>query len=538
MKKLVLGMATLLLTGVGYSQTYFSEDFESGLGNWTNVDSDGDGNKWNTYDVSSVYPAQANVATSASWNGDPLTPDNWMVSSAIDLSSATGAIKLRWKAWGQDPNYANESYSVYVGTANDIATFISNGANFNDNGTAMTGTPKTETIDISGFAGQTIYVAFRHHDVTDKFRLNIDDVKVFSPVANDLSLADITVDSQMLGNRTFTFKVTNEGVNTASNFDVEYTIAGNTQTKNVTGANVASGASYTFTASYNATAQGSVSVSANITTSDEDMSNNSKTKSFNFFPTVIQYQATDIHGNSFDLYNRLSQGQAIVLDFMASWCGPCQSSTPALSQFIENNGSGNGKVEALAISVEPTDNNSILAGLNWNGGYYAYPKFAYTASNDANFFHYADNHGFNTGYGIPFFVMICPNVNDPANSTIIKHDTGWGNGMFNAYQTALNSCPSATYAGISMDEKTTIEFAAYPNPASTELNIEFTLDTKNDVQISMLNTMGQVVSSQVMNSIVGDQMITLNVADLESGMYIVKIKTNNGESVKRVSVIK
>ena len=342
----------------------------------------------------------------------------------------------------------------------------------------------------------------------------------------------------MIGNRTFTFKVTNEGANTISNFDVEYSIAGNTQTKNVTGANLASGASYTFTASFNITTSGNTSVSANIITTDDDIINNSQSKSFNFLPLITQYQATDIHGNSFDLYNRLSQGQAIVLDFMASWCGPCQSSTPALSQFIENNGSGNGKVEALAISVEPTDNNSILAGLNWNGGYYAYPKFAYTASNDANFFHYADNHGFNTGYGIPFFVMICPNVNDPANSTIIKHDAGWVNGMFNAYQTALNSCPSATYAGISMDEKTTIEFAAYPNPASTELNIEFTLDTKNDVQISMLNTMGQVVSSQVMNSIVGDQMITLNVADLESGMYIVKIKTNNGESVKRVSVIK
>ena len=34
------------------------------------------------------------------------------------------------------------------------------------------------SVSLENFAGQTIYVAFRHHNCTDNFRLNIDDIHV------------------------------------------------------------------------------------------------------------------------------------------------------------------------------------------------------------------------------------------------------------------------------------------------------------------------------------------------------------------------
>src|SRR5690554_7606868 len=94
MNKILLGAALLFASGVS-AQTYFNDDFSTAItDNWTLVDSDGDGNNWGLFD--SQGP-QGQVATSASWNQAVLTPDNWMISNAIDLTSATGTILFTWK---------------------------------------------------------------------------------------------------------------------------------------------------------------------------------------------------------------------------------------------------------------------------------------------------------------------------------------------------------------------------------------------------------------------------------------------------------
>ena len=100
------------------AQTYFSEDFSGGLGQFTSTDADGDGFDWETVDYG-AGDGQGNVATSASWDGNtgPLTPDNWLISSAIDLSSATGTIMLEWVVMAQDQAWADENYSVYVASS-------------------------------------------------------------------------------------------------------------------------------------------------------------------------------------------------------------------------------------------------------------------------------------------------------------------------------------------------------------------------------------------------------------------------------------
>lgn len=528
MKKTILGLSLLLATGLS-AQTYFSDDFSGGLGNWTLSDEDGDGDNWSVFDSQSE---QGNVATSASWfNGQVLTPDNWMISSAIDLTSAASDVSLAFKVWGQDPAYANENYAVYVGTANDIAT-LSGGEVLNSTATANI---ETKTIDLSDYAGETVYVAFRHYNSSDVFRINLDDVKVFSPVADDLALKSIEVDKSMLGDRTFTIKFQNEGANAVTAFDFEYTIDGATQSESVTGVSLATGAVHSFNFNANVAAEGSKTVTATITTEDMDMGNNSMSETFNFFPSIIQYAQTDIHGNSFDLYDRLSKGQAIILDFMASWCQPCLQSTPALSELIQNNGSGNGSVEALAISVESTDNASVVSGLNWNGGFYEYPKFAYSAENNNSYYHYSVNHGLNEGY-IPFFVMICPNVEDPANSEIVKSDVGYGPGMFDAYQTALDQCPSATYLDV-IEFAEDFTFKTYPNPASSTVNVEFNLSTENNVSVSVVNMVGQTVASQDLGKVSGTQSTQLDVSSLEAGMYVVKVRTGNSEKTQMISVM-
>lgn len=532
MKKLLLFPATLFVAGSLMSQVYFEDDFSSGnLNNWTLSDEDGDNKNWEVINE---------VASSYSWDPDAqsaLTPDNWMVSNMIDLTGVTGSVTLEWKVSAQDQDWADENYSVYANNSDDINVMTTGGSEFTEViGTTTNGELVQRSVDLSAFAGSQVHIAFRHHNVSDMFRLNIDDVVVRTIPNNDLAVVDLSINPGLPGNRVITATVLNNGQTTATDFDLDWSFDGSNGTENITGASIALYDTYEVQIPVTANAGNNQTFTAEITTADDDMSNNLYSEGINVLPVVPQYVADDSYGNQFDLHAALSSGQAIVLDFMASWCGPCESSTPEISEFVENNGSGQENVEALAITVESADDATVLNGLNWNGGFYEYPKFPYTNSNNLQYYHYAINHDFNSGGSIPFFVMICPNTADPANSTIVKNDTGYGQGMFAAYQTALDACPSATAKVI--EEDLNLSLNVYPNPATDNLNIGFTLQNKSEATIELLNNLGQVVTTQALGSVTGEQSIELNVASLEAGMYIVKVRTANNEITRRVSVVK
>src|SRR5690554_1097427 len=246
MKKTLLGAALILATGVS-AQTYFEDDFSTAITNkWTLTDGDGDGSNWSRFDTQGP---QGNVATSASWSstGGALTPNNWMISNAIDLTSATGVTNLSWVVMAQDQAWPAENYSVYVNTSNNTADMIAGSAAFNEVMTATNSEYVSRFVDLSAYNGQTVYVAFRHHNVTDQFRINIDDVSVAKVPNNDLALTGLTVDNGMIGDRTFSIKVKNTGLNVVTSFAVAYTFDGGAAvTENVTGVNLAYGQSHTI----------------------------------------------------------------------------------------------------------------------------------------------------------------------------------------------------------------------------------------------------------------------------------------------------
>lgn len=70
----------------------------------------------------------------------------------------------------------------------------------------------------------------------------------------------------------------------------------------------------------------------------------------------------------------------------------------------------------------------------------------------------------------------------------------------------------------------------YPNPTSGDLYINATAMR----QITVYNAMGQMVYNQDVNA---DEMV-IDMSQLESGVYMVNIVTENGSSVKRVTVVK
>ena len=149
---------------------------------WLNIDADGDGYKWKEMAGAEYTHSGEKCASSSSYDNTagPLTPDNWLISPKLSFpDDHVGTLKF-WVA-PQDPNWPTEVYSVMVSTTNtDLASF---NPVFNEMIIASTWQQKTVQLP---YAGQDIYIAFRHHDVTDIFMMKLDDISVETAVSTDI----------------------------------------------------------------------------------------------------------------------------------------------------------------------------------------------------------------------------------------------------------------------------------------------------------------------------------------------------------------
>lgn len=102
---------------------------------------------------------------------------------------------------------------------------------------------------------------------------------------------------------------------------------------------------------------------------------------------------------------------------------------------------------------------------------------------------------------------------------------GRGFFMSNSQVTAINE-PSASSASISL--------SVYPNPASDNINVSFELSKTSNVFVSIVDLSGkQVFNSELYSLVEGRQNLPINVADLKSGTYLVFIKQNGRQDVKK-----
>ncbi len=144
---------------------------------WTILDADGDGYSWDplVFSTSEQAHTGSGCISSASYINGPgvLEPDNWLISPQIYLPQGNG-FTLSFFVGAVDQNYFAEHYGVYISTT---------GMNPSDftllqqyNVTTVDWTQKT--INLDSYAGQHVYIAFRHYEVTDMYWMKIDDVTI------------------------------------------------------------------------------------------------------------------------------------------------------------------------------------------------------------------------------------------------------------------------------------------------------------------------------------------------------------------------
>jgi hypothetical protein len=117
-------------------------------------------------------------------------------------------------------------------------------------------------------------------------------------------------------------------------------------------------------------------------------------------------------------------------------------------------------------------------------------------------------------------------------------------GFVNAFPTNLYDKPDfRLLAPTAVNELSQVlgnSFNVYPNPASDNANITFTLLANNKVSITVYDILGKVVTnlSQENNFEKGNNVVKLNTAELSSGIYFVAISVNNAKEVSKLIISK
>ena len=514
----------------------FTEGFESGMPEgWNVIDGNNDGWTWCltsaipstwTYYASLTldwYRSGTNAICSGSYiNGvGALTPNEYLVTSQMTL--VNGSTFSFWAA-ATDASYPADHFGVFVSdngtsdwtmvnewTLTAKKEAVNGGRESRDGEGAKLGTWYQYTVDLSAYAGQK-YISIRHFNCNDQYIMCVDDLELTAPSKNGNSLA-----------------AAGKGYGPAANANNEdgnwyyYDNGVNEDAIGLTG-----GGSFYWGVMFPA----------------GQYEGNQLTK-------VAMYDYSANTGNVL-----IYQGGATA---PATQIGTAAYTNTGSSDFVE-------VVFAEPITIDPTQNLWVVLN-NLNGDYVA----ACSANTgDANGRWISlDGSSWDdlAGYGLSYTWMIRAYVEQgggggggatttltPGKFNILVDYEIVGATSDTTYVYEAPDFEEHNYVVVYVDENyniscvvegvNDIDYAAenlgvdensvvnsiYPNPTSGDLYINATAMR----HISVYNTMGQLVYSQDMNA---DEVI-LNMAQFEDGVYMVNIITENGSSVKRVTVAK
>ena len=229
MKKLLLliiSTSCLIVLLAAQVMTFpFEEGFESTTfppAGWTMIDSDGDGYNWLRV-TAPEYPVHSGngavMSESYTLPFIELTPDNYLITPALILP--TGTSTLRWHVMTLVNWAPHETYSIMVSTTTHTVEAFT--PIFTETLTAANTVWSERLLNLTDFAGETVYIAFRHHNPVSEFAMFIDDIMVSIPLENDLEALSITGQLQPSQNAEsiYTVRVKNVGGVSAANFTVK-----------------------------------------------------------------------------------------------------------------------------------------------------------------------------------------------------------------------------------------------------------------------------------------------------------------------------
>jgi hypothetical protein len=77
----------------------------------------------------------------------------------------------------------------------------------------------------------------------------------------------------------------------------------------------------------------------------------------------------------------------------------------------------------------------------------------------------------------------------------------------------------------------------FPNPSSLTTDIRFYVEGNDDATVTVYNMLGDIATSKSIKTVVGENKVTINTAELASGTYFYTLKYKEAKATKRMIVL-
>lgn len=133
--------------------------------------------------------------------------------------------------------------------------------------------------------------------------------------------------------------------------------------------------------------------------------------------------------------------------------------------------------------------------------------------------------GVNAGYGVGGYSL------KSGVAAIITGNGQYGPGENKWYQSSITS-------GLATQALNISGISVYPNPASTSANVNIEMAQNENVNIVIINSLGQTVYSEAVSLNAGSNDIKLNTENWASGIYNVNFTTSKGSATHKLTINK
>ncbi len=237
--------------------------------------------------------------------------------------------------------------------------------------------------------------------------------------------------------------------------------------------------------------------------------------------TASDFTTDDCDGVSHNLFDELNDGNVIVISWVMP-CGPCAThSLPAYSAVQSFSGSHPGKVHFYL--ADDFANTSCADLTSW-GNSNSMPLSTTFSSSDVNM----------GGYGTPGMPKVV--VLGGSNHQIYLNENS-NKINFSAVQIAIDSALN-NFVASTNELQSAFQLNLFPNPTQEKLTVNYHLNSNENVTFDIIDLLGKKVKSISISNSVGVNTIDIDVSDLLSANYVLKLHTSERTEILKFTISK